>query len=105
MARLNIDSAAYERMKACRHQMSGERFATLIRCLRRLKAWNPKDATISISNDYDNMSFFFRETYADGRTGLCGGILFHGPRDGYGSGGGPTFAVTLNPTDGYSIHT
>ena len=34
-----------------------------------------------------------------------GGLLFHGPHDGFGSGLGPTFAVTLNPTDGFSIHT
>lgn len=34
-----------------------------------------------------------------------GGLLFHGRHDGFGSGSGPTFAVTLNPTDGWSIHT
>jgi hypothetical protein len=34
-----------------------------------------------------------------------GGLIYHGPRDNYGSGAGPTFAVTLSPTDGWSIHT
>lgn len=34
-----------------------------------------------------------------------GGLLFHGSHDGFGSGAGPTFAVTVNPTDGWSIHT
>jgi len=34
-----------------------------------------------------------------------GGLLFHGKHDGFGLGSSPTFAVTLNPTDGWSIHT
>lgn len=34
-----------------------------------------------------------------------GGLIFHGAHDGGGNGGGPTFAVCLNPTDGWSIHT
>ncbi len=34
-----------------------------------------------------------------------GGLLFHGPHDGLGSGSGPTFACTLTPTIGWSIHT
>ena len=37
--------------------------------------------------------------------GLFGGLLFHGPHDRYGSGGAPTFAVTLTPTYGWQIHT
>ena len=36
---------------------------------------------------------------------LNGGLLFHGPHDGLGSGAGPTFACTLVPTRGWSIHT
>jgi hypothetical protein len=36
---------------------------------------------------------------------LNGGLLFHGPHDGLGSGSGPTFACTLTPTVGWSIHT
>jgi Domain of unknown function (DUF4120) len=34
-----------------------------------------------------------------------GGLLFHGPHDGHGSGSAPTFAVSLTPTTGWSIHT
>ena len=34
-----------------------------------------------------------------------GGLLFHGAHDGLGSGSGPTFACTLTPTIGWSIHT
>lgn len=67
--------------------------------------WNPMDATIYIGCDFDECSFTFRETYADGRTGICGGIIFHGSRDGFGSGKGPTFSVSLDKTEGYQIHT
>ena len=34
-----------------------------------------------------------------------GGLLFHGAHDENGSGAAPTFAVTLEPTVGWSIHT
>jgi Domain of unknown function (DUF4120) len=34
-----------------------------------------------------------------------GGLLYHGPHDGHGSGSAPTFAVSLTPTTGWSIHT
>lgn len=34
-----------------------------------------------------------------------GGLIFHGPHDGFGDGSGPTFAVSLNPEHGWSIHT
>lgn len=34
-----------------------------------------------------------------------GGLLLHGPHDGGGNGGSPTFAVCLQPTVGWSVHT
>lgn len=36
---------------------------------------------------------------------FTGGLLFHGSHDGHGSGSGPTFALTITPTTGWSIHT
>jgi hypothetical protein len=36
---------------------------------------------------------------------MNGGLLYHGAHDGNGSGAAPTFAVTLTPTSGWSIHT
>jgi len=36
---------------------------------------------------------------------MHGGLLYHGPHDGFGSGSAPVFAVTLEPCDGWSIHT
>ena len=34
-----------------------------------------------------------------------GGMIYHGPHDGFGNGSGPTFSVSLSPTNGWSIHT
>lgn len=39
------------------------------------------------------------------RPWLNGGLLFHGPHDGNGSGAAPTFAVCLQPVAGWAIHT
>jgi hypothetical protein len=36
---------------------------------------------------------------------LHGGLIYHGPHDGFGSGGAPTFSVSLNATQGWLVHT
>jgi hypothetical protein len=36
---------------------------------------------------------------------MSGGLIFHGNHDGYGSGSYPTLSVTVEKTDGWSIHT
>ncbi|MBX3203583.1 MAG: DUF4120 family protein [Labilithrix sp.] len=55
------------------------------------------------------MSFYFviETKNAAGQWGTLfnGGLLFHDRHDGNGSGAAPTFAVTLEPTTGWSIHT
>lgn len=40
-----------------------------------------------------------------GRTIMTGGLIYHGKHDEFGSGEAPSFAVTLEPTVGWSIHT
>lgn len=57
------------------------------------------DAPAELFSDGAPLSFTWRAG------GLLGGLLFHGPHDRYGSGGAPTFAVTLAPTYGWQIHT
>jgi hypothetical protein len=54
-----------------------------------------------------SFEFVIEERGADGEYHmvLVGGLLFHGPADAHGSGQAPTFAVTLTPTNGWSIHT
>ena len=57
---------------------------TFQNCINRLKAWeeNAKEhdfkMTIHLFTDHEPKSFFFREVYADGRNGICGGLLYHG---------------------------
>ena len=64
---------------------------SLQKCLERLKSWeeNP-DCPCEISLYYDHApySFGFTQRYPDGRTGIVGGLLYHGIPD-------RSFAVTL----------
>jgi hypothetical protein len=46
-----------------------------------------------------------RQSDGNYRTWFNGGLLFHGPHDGGGNGGAPTYAVCLKPTVGWTIHT
>jgi hypothetical protein len=39
------------------------------------------------------------------RNWFSGGLLLHGAHDGHGSGAAPTFAVCLQPTVGWTVHT
>lgn len=48
----------------------------LSRALRDNFQW-PRTPRISFFPDWDPDSFFFRETRADGRTGICGGLILH----------------------------
>lgn len=36
---------------------------------------------------------------------LNGGLIFHGPHGGHGSGGAPTYSTCLEPTRGWAMHT
>ena len=53
-------------------------------CINRLKTWEEnakeqgRDMEIHLFRDHEPKSFFFREVYADGRNGICGGVLYHG---------------------------
>jgi hypothetical protein len=61
--------------------------------------WRPTSAPRSFE-------FAVERAVADGwEATLFGGLLFHGPYDGFGSGSAPTFAVSLTSTVGWSIHT
>lgn len=75
---------------------------SLQQCMHSLEKW---DGIITIYSDYDPLSFFFEQRYDNGECGVCGGIIYHGARDGYGSGSAPTFSTCITPTQGYSIHT
>ena len=59
------------------------------KCLDRLESWEKNPAPYS---------FGFTQRYPDGRTGIVGGLLYHGIPD-------RSFAVTLEPFHGWQIHT
>ena len=74
---------------------------SLRKCLERLKSWeeNPDcPSEISLYYDHAPYSFGFTQHYPDGRTGIVGGLLYHGIPD-------RSFAVTLQPFHGWQIHT
>ena len=64
-------------------------------CIARLADWS--EATLF--SDFAPLSLTFSSSF------LHGGLIFHGPVDGYGSGSAPTFSVTLSKTHGWSLHT
>jgi hypothetical protein len=78
---------------------------SLINCLERLQNIDDVQKTTTIiSNDFAPLSFYFERKHGDTWAGN-GGIIFHGSHDGFGSGSAPTFSVTLEKTNGWSIHT
>ena len=83
--------------------------------LRYLENYGGKDKDgtdrmrVRLMPDGAPMSFYFaiekKTDSGEWKLLFDGGLLYHGPHDGNGSGVGPTFAVTLEPTAGWSIHT
>ena len=72
----------------------------------RLESYSAKGYTVTLYSDFAPLSMEFSITEND-KLILNGGFIFHGPHDGYGSGGAPTFSVSLSPEKepGWSIHT
>ena len=93
---------ARQRYVACRKYTASRGDNTLLDCMRSLKRWSQP---IVIGCDFDEMSFTFCEQRNDGYTPTNGGIIYHGKRDGFGGGDGPTFSVTIDKAEGYRIHT
>lgn len=57
--------------------------------------------------DFAPYSFEWVQRNKDGSNGLHGGLIFHGPHDGGGNGGAPTFSVCLEPNarPHWQLHT
>ena len=81
---------------------------TLQKCIDRIKQidWY-LDAESSISNDFAPRSFEFVRIGKRGNVMLNGGIIYHGPHDGYGSGSAPSFSVSIDDSKEirWEIHT
>ena len=85
---------------------------SLQKCIDRLKQIdanykeNYKEVDTVITNDFAPYSFeFSRRIIENGEFAGNGGIIYHGPYDGHGSGQAPTFSASLIPVTGWSIHT
>lgn len=74
---------------------------SLDNCLKRLEQWenNPNcPCEIELYRDFAPHSFGFRECNPDGKTGIVGGLIYHGNPD-------RSYSVLLEPFHGWSIHT
>ena len=99
---VTISEYAKERWDSCMEFTQKKGDNSLQECFDNLSKWgNP----ITIFTDWDEMSFQFAEHLPNGVRGICGGIIYHGSRDGFGAGIAPTFSVTLDRAEGYRIHT
>ena len=98
-----------ERLQNCLKMAEEHNDSSLRDILHRLLDWelnalqNGCPKTIHIGHDFEKNSFSFCEIYeADGRTGICGGILFHG----YDDQPDESMAVCIDgPARGWRMHT
>ena len=61
-----------------------------------------------LDNDFAPLSFaILRQSQREGAwlNGINGGLIYHGPHDGFGNGSAPSFSVSLSDKQGWSIHT
>ncbi len=70
----------------------------------RFESYPNEGYTVNLYSDFAPFSMEFSVTN-NRKHILNGGFIFHGPNNGYGSGGAPTFSVSLSREVGWSIHT
>lgn len=72
----------------------------------RLETYSDKGYIVTLYSDFAPNSLYFEITMNE-KLILNGGFIFHGPYDGFGNGGTPTFSVNIDPDNkpGWSIHT
>ena len=72
----------------------------------RFETFSKSGCEVNLYSDFAPLSLYFEIT-RDEKLVLNGGFIFHGPHDGFGNGGAPTFSVCIDPdkTTGWSIHT
>jgi hypothetical protein len=76
------------------------------RTFTRLERYTQNGCEVNLYSDFAPLSLYFEVT-RDGQLVLNGGFIYHGPHDGFGNGGAPTFSVCLDHdrVPGWSIHT
>jgi hypothetical protein len=107
--KISYDEALKPSIIACLEHAKGETFRRGLETIQNISVNSGGQARLT--NDTYKLptcDFYWVITrVVDGNTRMVmnGGLLYHGSHDGFGSGSGPTFAVTLSPTDGWSVHT
>lgn len=109
-----FDSVVAFAKKVGLYEESDETNDTLTGRLKYLENYGGKNndgsdrMRVRLMRDGAPYSFYFvieKKTETGWDALFNGGLLYHGPHDGNGSGLAPTFAVTLTPTIGWSVHT
>lgn len=79
---------------------------SLADCLKRIRLYEKNSGcTYTIYDDHAPLSFYFVGMRGE-QMSMNGGIIFHGPHDGYGSGSAPTFSICIDKAEiGWRIHT
>ena len=72
--------------------------------LKRLTDRESETTSVEVYTDFAPYSLYFVEKVS-GEFRSNGGVIYHGPHDGFGSGSAPSFSVCLTPSQGWSIHT
>lgn len=111
----HLDEVVAFAKKSGLYDDNGKNNNALASRLKYLENYGGKDGEgndrmrVRLMPDIAPMSFYFviekRTDTGEWALLFNGGLLFHGRHDGNGSGSAPTFAVTHEPTVGWSIHT
>jgi hypothetical protein len=90
------------------YDKNDENNGTLASRLEYLEKYGGDKMRVKLFKDFAPYSFGFviEQKAGEGWQHLfTGGLIFHGPHDGLGSGAAPSFSVALAATIGWSIHT
>lgn len=82
-----------------------DKTANLEEMLARLERIAGTGGKVVLYRDFAPHSFEWQAVSAKGEAFMTGGLIFHGKHDGGGNGGAPTYAVSLEPVVGWSIHS
>lgn len=91
-----------KRVQECLAHPLAESF---LESLERLAGLAHGGKKVRLGLDFSPLSFGFAVIRPDGSAWICGGLLFHGAHDGGGNGGAPTYAVNVQPIEGWTLHT
>jgi hypothetical protein len=107
MKRLRFNEDARARLKeAITHAKKHELKESLSRSLTQLRNIAKNfNGHVQFYTDFAPLSFTWAVLDSKDTRVLDGGMIYHGPHDGFGDGSAPTFSVSLDPSHGWQLHT